>query len=394
MFSVFKYLFIFIAITIILVYLYIFFYLKFDKTKINEQIEILSTKLHDGPMQALLNGSGINNIPKLNILSTNTNVVNVNNCSRGPVYIGLDFAENEDCIKTCLNSKASVINVNENETYIYDTVQLKAGAHCILGPRPECNMRMTYAIMTINTIICRPRFPELIGGNEIGSNIVACNNSKFYHVENVLWDYEGNVRVNPWLTLITDVDEKLPDGSFRFRCKFNGVDQKGNKFQENFFNRFHPMRNYCASNLIAAHPDVRTVLDDNGKSFYCDCGNPEVTRVKHLLPDDKKSKCSHVQYQDELVKPEIPETKKSKRKLTIPYNCFNMYSLIEDVGKYHPCPPDLFTRNGPQMDSVSFEYSLNDKALIEHPIYYDFNDDASSGATVLNNVDIEKIVDL
>lgn len=365
--------------------------MKFDKLKINEQIEILSNKLYDGPLQSLINGSGINNIPKLNILSTNTNVVNVNNCSKGPVYIGLELADNDDCIKTCLNSKASVINVNETETYIYDSVQLKTGAHCVLGPRPECNMRTTYALMTINSIVCRPRFPEIIGGNDIGSNIIACNNSKHYHVENVLWDYANNVSVNAWTTLITDVNEKLPDGLYRFRCKYNGVDIKGNKYQEHFFNRFHPMVNYCASNIVAAHPDVKTVLNEDGKGFYCDCGDPDVTRVKNLIPTDKTSKCSHIQYKDESAKPEIDQGKKSKRIATIPYNCFNMYSFIEDVNNYHPCPPDLFTRNGPQMDVVSFEYSLKDRALIEHPIYYDFVDDDKSGAKVLNNVNIEQI---
>lgn len=349
---------------IVVILLYALLYYSFNKNLQAENDE-LAAKLADGPLQSLLNGSGINNIPLLNIISTNPAVTKANNCGKGPVYIG-NTGSDSDCIKVCANSSASVINVEEGETFISNSSVLQPGAHCIIGPRPECNMKTTDALMTINSIVCRPKFPNLFGG-PTGTNVVACNNRLINDPQNYLWDYKYNQKVDPWTTVVTDEDELLNDGAFRFRCRFNGYDVRQNKYMQHPFNRFHPISNYCASQIYRAHPDVQTIFKSDG-TFECDCGNAQDTRVQNLDPNDKSSLCSNIIKQVEL---DI----RNRYTITVPYKCFTLYSLLEDVGKYPPCPNDQFTREGSQMSYVTVPFTTNDKALIEHPMYADFASD-------------------
>jgi hypothetical protein len=270
-----------------------------------------------------------------------------------------------DCIKTCVNDSAKAVIVEKDDLVTYDSMVLNEGSYCVIGPRPECDMRTTYAMMTINSVVCVPRFPKLFGGS-LGTTIVACNNSHIYDPQNVLWDFLYNEKVDPWTVEITHQDELLKDGSFRFRCKFNGEDSRGNRYQEHPYDRFHPIVNKCAELIYRAHPNVITKFKNN--SIVCDCGNVQETRVSHLDPDDKTSPCSDKYlHKKNLVK--------SKKQITLPYKCFTLFSPLEDVGRYPPCPNDQFTRQGSRLGSVTIEYTTNENALIEHPLYEDFSED-------------------
>ena len=65
--------------------------------------------------RALLNCSGINNIPTLNLVTTNPEVVKANNCGKGPVFIGAT-GKDLDCIdvykRQSTSSDASSINAD------------------------------------------------------------------------------------------------------------------------------------------------------------------------------------------------------------------------------------------------------------------------------------------
>lgn len=337
----------------------------------------MQTKLYNGPLQSLLNGSGINNIPLLNIMSTNPAVSQANNCSKGPVYIGSQIATDMDCIQTCVNDSAKVTNVLDGETVAFNNTLLRPGAHCFIGPRPECNMKTSYALMTVNSVTCVSKFPRLFGG-DLGTEIVACNNKNIYDPNNVLWDYKSNEAVNPWTTTIIDTDEQLNDGSFRFRCKFDGEDYRGNKYIPHPKDRFHPIINYCASLIYRAHPDVKTIFQTDD-TFACDCGDEQETRVKHMYADNPSSQCASIQYKVESLVGD-------KKRVTLPYKCFTLFSTLAEVGSSPPCPEDLFTRQGNQVSSVSLEFTENERSLIEHPIYQDLTDD---GVTFKENVEMD-----
>lgn len=355
---------------------YILFYYKFNLTEIKRDAEKWAQKLSNGPLQSLLNGSGINNIPMLNIISPNSNVIQANQCSNAPLFMGpLTTNINDvDCIMACVNDNAKVFTVTTKTVITFDTSVLKSGNYCTLGPRPECNMNTTYALMTINSITCLSKFPKLIGG-KLGTEIVACNNQQIYSPNNILWDYKNNEPVDVFLTTFINEDEQLKDGQYRFRCNFNGLDIHSNKYIQHPQNRLHPIKNYCTNLIVAAHPDVKMIIRDDGNSFTCDCGDPNVTRVKHINPNDPQSQCSTVSFEVETVE-------KSKQRITIPYKCFTLFSPISDVAQLPPCPDELFTDNGSKIAAVSFEFTTDPNALIEHPLYHDFEPDSVSGAQV------------
>lgn len=357
------------------VLLYVTLYNKINIKKLIENGNAMKKKLKNHALEQLLNGSGINNIPNLNIISNNSDIVKANRCNKGPTYIG--NAKNNysdlDCIKVCLNDDAKLVEVNENEQIIFDKSLLEVGSYCTLSDRPNCNTKTTITILTLNNVTCKSKFPKLVGG-KLGNKIVACNNINISNQNNVLWDNLYNVEFDPYTTNFTDEDEMLSDNTYRFTCKFNGLDSNNNKYIQHPYNRFHPIENYCASLIYSAHPDVKTIFKENG-DFECSCGEYVDTRVRNMFPDNKTSQCSDVNCT-------IQKISKSKTKITIPYPCFTLYSPMDYVTKHVPCPVDQFTKQGIQMSSVDIVYSDNKNALIEHPAYINFTKDENSGVIV------------
>ena len=355
--------FVFGFVTVVLL-AYLLLVYRYDEKNILDDYDKLENELADGSLESLLNGSGINNIPKLNIISSNPEVTTANRCASGPVYIGPGIGSDTDCIRTCVNDTAHVVNVREGETVVFDKTVLQKGAHCVIGPRPECNMRTSIAMMTVNSVTCQSRFPRLVGGR-LGDTVVACNDNIYNDPQNVLWDYKTNTRFDPWTTTVLDEDERLSDGSFRFVCHYNGEDSRGNLYQPHPYDRYHPIRNHCASLVYRAHPAVKTVWNDDSKTFTCDCGDRSETRVSHIDANDPTSVCSNIVagYQDDGP---------NRRRLTIPYRCFTLFSTLDDVAESFPCPNDQFTRKGSQMASVELVVTESNDVTIEHPEFKKF----------------------
>ncbi|XP_025194294.1 uncharacterized protein LOC112593915 [Melanaphis sacchari] len=270
-----------------------------------------------------------------------------------------------DCRRMCDNDTAHVLTITDDSTVYFENAKLESGAYCSIGRRPECNVKTTSVLMTVNSVTCRSKYPRLFGG-VTGNEVIACNDSVINDPLNVLWDYRNNVRVNAETVEIDTDDELLNTDEYRFRCQYMGKDSNENNFIENPYDRFHPMRNYCSEYIYGAHPSIRTVVDTEKGTMYCDCGDYNVTRVRNINPDDRSTRCSDKTYERLTLLPNQTSVK-------IPYRCFNVNSSIEDVGRYMPCPPDQFTRNGSRMASVTVVYSKLDSVPIEHPYYKDFD---------------------
>lgn len=346
---------------------YIFLYYRFDEKRLSAANTQLKDKLRDDSLQKLLNGSGINNLPNLEIITNNTAITTAASCNKEPVLVP-EASSDAECIRLCANSTAHHIQVDDGETYIYNSQTLSAGSYCTIAPRPMCNMMTSIALMTVNSVVCRPRNPELIGGMT-GNTVVACNDNEISDPRNQLWDYKTNSKFDApnLLHTIADINERLDSGEFRYRCVFNGYDERQNPYIQHPQNRFHPFRNYCASEVYQAHPDVKTVWNDETKTFTCDCGDFETTRVKNINPDDPTSYCASKSF-------EITTDVRNKKTLTQPYRCFNLFSNVSDVGRYLPCPSDQFTRQGSEFTTVKIPFTHHPTALIEHPRYADFNE--------------------
>lgn len=350
----------------LLIVVFLLFYYNFDYTTLAVEYKNLYEKLKQGPLQSLLNGSGINNIPKLNLITSNNTLSKANDCERGPVRINdlsVDGLTNTDCVRLCLSSDANLFRVNQNNLVTYESKMLEPGQYCKMGQLPECNPKTTISMITVNSIHCQSKFPNLFGG-ELGNKIIACNNNIINDPKNILWDFKENKPVSPWTTTILDENE-IHDEDFRFKCKFFGLDNKLNAYISHPKNRFHPIRNYCAALITNAHDDVKTVFSDDGLSYKCDCGDPSVTNVQHINADILNSQCSS-------VKEEHKRLEKEKFRMTVPYRCFNINSPIEDVLHVPPCP-DLIDGKKTQSSFV-LEYTEDPRELIEHPEYSKFSD--------------------
>lgn len=345
---------------------YIFLYYTFDERKLTNANVRTKDALRNDSLQKLLNGSGINNIPNLEIVTNNTAISTAASCSKEPL-LAPETTSDAECIRTCANSTAHHLHVDENETYIYNSKTLQPGSYCTIAPRPMCNMMTTMALMTINSVVCRPRNPELVGGLT-GNTVVACNNNEIYDPQNQLWDYKTNSKFNAVALdhQITNINETLDSGEFRYRCVFNGSDEHNNNYVEHPQNRFHPFRNYCASQIYNAHPDVKTVWNTENNSYICDCGDFDTTRVRHIYPDDPTSFCATKTFN-------VHTDVRNRKILTHPYRCFTLFSNVSDVGRYLPCPNEQFTRRGNEFTTVDIPFSHNLKALIEHPRYKEFD---------------------
>lgn len=348
----------------VLLYNVLFYNLNFGKIK-SDDAELQNHLATSDSFVKLLNTSGINNIPGINLITTNLNVAKAANCATSPINIGSSGTV-ADCVRLCANSNTNLINVSENEDIFYNSTKLQSGNNCILGERPQCDTQTTIVLMTLNSITCKPKFPNIVAG-PLGTTVVACNNRIINDPQNILWDYKYNVKFDPLSTTIQSEDELLQDNNYRFRCKFNGLDERNNKYQEHPYNRFHPVKNYCANLIFAAHPDVKTIYDIKKNSLVCDCGDITETRVSNLIPDDKSSPCS-----DKISS--VRTVVKQKQELSLVHKCFNLFSPISDVGKYLPCSDSTqFTKEGSQTETIKIPFrpnnDLDTDIAIEHPIY-------------------------
>lgn len=364
-----------VILCILLIYAaYVFLYYTFDEHDLKRTNDKLKAKLRNDNIQSLLNGSGINNIPNLEIITNNRAISTAAACSKEPM-LAPQADGDASCIRLCANSTAHHLNVKDNESYIYNSKALEPGSYCTIAPRPLCNTVTTIAMMTINSVQCRPRNPELIGGLT-GNSLIACNNNEISDPRNMLWDYKTNHIVNAANipNQIRDVNERLESGQYRFRCIFHGHDERNNEYIEHPQNRFHPFRNYCASEIYSAHPDIKTVWNSETNTYTCDCGDYETTRVRNIDPNDPTSFCATKSFN---VRTDV----KNRKILTHPYRCFTLFSNVSDVGRYTPCPSDQFTKQGSEYATVDIPFTHNLNALIEHPRYKDM-DDSEAGVQI------------
>ncbi|XP_057335668.1 uncharacterized protein LOC130674372 [Microplitis mediator] len=215
-----------------------------------------------------------------------------------------DSEYDNECQKLCPESSLESLIIrdrNKQEIFI-DNKQLYEGVWCV-KKRPNCNLRTTYAIMTIDSsAVCNPKFPNFFGGPE-GNKVLACNNTVYSDPSNVLMDYKDDrvngERVDPRTIVMQDEDEKLDDKetetSYRFRCLFEGTDAIGNKFIAHPASRLHPIRNPCTMEV----PNADSSIVFNSSQGTCDCGTN--SRIGNLITGDTRSRCTSCKIESKTI---------------------------------------------------------------------------------------------
>lgn len=328
-------------ITIIICFVIIFYFSLLDVNIKDYTQYLLKTKISllNDSISKLLNANAIVNLPIINIVTNNPEIDNLQKCKNGAIFLGDDASADyrKQCLTTC-GSTGKVIEITEDDERYANGTKLTPGFWCIVND-VNCNTKTGYVVATINSVVCRTKYPNMFGGSE-ASTITACSDEAFPSTGSVLWDYANNERVNPLTVQMSNEDETLPDGSFRFRCKYLD-DENGNYYLENPLNRFHPMTDPCNKTIYRAHRDVKTIL--NKDSWYCDCGDFDTTRVKHKIENDIKSTCTSCFYDTS-----IPN-------IQYPYNCFTVNSLYSSVSNTLPCKKTKFTVQGNLCDTGNLE---------------------------------------
>ncbi|UVT30812.1 PIF-2 [Penaeus vannamei nudivirus] len=312
------------SIIIIILILY-FVILKVDPS---QYIEYLLQLNADSTNQALLqlnNANTISNLPDVALQTNNSDISEMVNCKNTLKYMGpiIDNLENYRtlCKNTC-GGAGELLVIESPRDYIYNNEYVQPGVYCTVAPT-KCNLKTGYAVATINSVVCKSKFPRMFGGKQ-ATDILACNDAKYPSTGSILWDYANNEEVDPNTVNITHEDETLPDGSFRFRCKFNETEM-GNPYIAHPIDRFHPIADVCNKTIYRADYSVHAKVDESGWS--CDCGNFSDTRVSHLDSSNPQSTCTSC----------FPEKNDSNNIYKIPYLCYKETSPHRLATTMSPC---------------------------------------------------------
>lgn len=319
-----------IIFSIILIFIIIFYFSLFDidVSKYTEYVLNLKTDIYNKPLVQLLMGNTLINLPNVIINTNNEYINNLQECKKKAIYMGPNNGSDylNKCKFTC-GGVGALYTIEEGNEFYQDGSLLEPGIYCMLDP-PQCNLNTSFVLATVNSTVCRSKYPNMFGG-ETGGTITACNDERYPATGSILWDYANNEQVFSSTVNMTHEDEKLSDGSYRFRCKYTETGA-GNPFIENPIARFHPIEDKCNSTIYRASYDVHAVV--NSDKWYCECGDYEITRVKNLERNNIKSICTSC-FNEIIVINDSKKHKKSK----IPYLCFNQESSWKMAIDLQPC---------------------------------------------------------
>lgn len=313
-----------IIISILIIY---FCSLKVDTKQYVSYLLTLKASAMNDSLMKLKNANTISNLPEVSLITNNNDLSNLINCKNKITYLGSN-TDNETMLKTYRNmckttcgGAGELLMVENKNDYVYNNKFVDPGVYCTVEPSP-CNLNTGYVISSINSVVCRSKYPRLFGG-PTASTIIACNDEMNPSTGSVLWDYANNEAVDTSKVLLTHEDETLPDGSYRFRCKYNETQNK-NPYIPHPLDRFHPIPDKCNDSIYAASYSVHAVVTNT--SWSCDCGEFADTRVKHLDENNPKSTCTSC-YRETI----------NSNTFKVPYVCFKDTAPYTMPRDFQPC---------------------------------------------------------
>jgi len=319
----------FLLLIIILIYVILQTAFSVDCTSYDDYIKRLHIDDLNDPIKHLKDVRGIVNLPNININSSSIQENESAKCADEALFLGevdeKSIKQYEDeCVNKCTTS-SSILVINEGEEYYFHDKLLQTGVWCV--PHTfECNLPTGYVVYGLQGPVCKSKFPRCFGG-ALATKVIACKDESYTFTNSILWDNLHNVRVDPMTIEMTDEDEKLPGGEYRFTCQYSN-DEIGNKLQDHPLDRLHPTKNRCVKNVPSAHPSAGMKVDEIG--WYCDCGKFEDTRLLNEDPHRMKSTCTP-------YPKTITEVNYSTFDVKTPYKCWNIMSPITDLVKSNPC---------------------------------------------------------
>lgn len=184
-------------------------------------------------------------------------------CLTVGVYLGPED-EYVDCRTHCSVSDGVDYKYFSTAGKIIAGNQGKKGAYCLPTDAAICNENTSIVVYGKDGWRCFPQMRAFAG--EGGNKIVCCNGELLDRATGKVW----RGYIDPSLRL-ADIDEPLPDGSYRFVCP-PALDSIRNPKIESPLDRLHLLENNCSKLIPFGNKDIKPNFD-NGK---CDCGSREL----------------------------------------------------------------------------------------------------------------------
>lgn len=287
-------------------------------------------------LREIVNGNPVGNLPTVDLDNgTGTYDPFVETC-RGGVHLidSIDTTKpiavlRSECTEACgVNGVLYKVEDVENDVIVVGGRRLGRGYWCVRTPT-RCNLNTAYIVANpYNEPVCITRYPNLYAAD---STIAACTGGVGESAyAGHLWDAARGSWATPLATMTSEEEHDDESNGPRFYCRFD------KQYVAHPENRFRGILNPCTHTLYNPSDSVSLHIDTQSRTWYCDCGDYEVTRVKNKNPDDRQSTCTSCfnQFRD------------GTDDSTIGVNCFHAGTRASQVGDtlHLPCPPEKYLR--------------------------------------------------
>lgn len=213
-------------------------------------------------------------------------------CFDAPTLVTAQDTGTFDCATICNDHRAGYFFVAPHDRYMVNGVLLPSGGYCTTNSFPRrCNSETSIALFSVNQWLCIAEDPRFFAGE--GNIVQQAGRQHITRIlpttvqQNVLWDNLQNRVVNPTVnTFRRTWDEMLPANRRRFEVRCGALDDRSNQMFLNPLNPIECLPNVCALST-GMHRDVRP----NFEAGTCECGDINITRVRHADPNDPSSPC-------------------------------------------------------------------------------------------------------
>ncbi|AYN44987.1 pif-2 [Alphabaculovirus alterspexiguae] len=353
------------------------------------KIKILQTEYNDTVdqridyMKNILQRRRFVPLSALPTIDFNTNLGTINEgevkCLSMPIYVSSVNAPNYDCSLICDNPSAAYFFVDEYDKFIVNGQMLVRGGYCTTSSVPRnCNRETSLILHSLNQWTCIAEDPRYFSGPQNVYQVAGRQHTRFIAPNqarnNVLFDRLLGVEVDiNRNTFRSSWDELMSDGSGRrFQMRCNALDNNNNRMILNPFNPIECLPNVC-TNVMYVAPGV----GPNFETGECECGDFNVTRVRHVVPNDPTSMCAAItdtfdtdsmsfQFRTECMNLDMPIEKYNTKMLWCPSEIFN----INTDNAYTFTVPGSFPLSEDGNREMTWRFIMDNKQRITFESFY------------------------
>lgn len=219
----------------------------------------------------------LGSIPKVQIVDGNFENFD---CDQ-PKFLGVEPKDyTSQCFNVC-GGNGSVRLITDDDQIFVDGKQLRPGYWCFKQRLVDCNPKFGRLLASPNGVVCRPKFPNLVGGAS-ANQVVACQHEGYREAGYLIDKLDPDLKFNLRTVKFSSEDERMPDGSFRFECRYPNIVQR---LIDHPFNRLTPLADPCVAQYSAEGDQFDPANDTckcNGRTTKSRCHRCPEVRISCL----------------------------------------------------------------------------------------------------------------